>query len=128
MTMAGFEQIPALVDAYYDGMYAGDGDGLRRVFDPSARVRGFFADRYLDSDLEAFIAAMVSSPSAKSLGESRQLQILEIRDDGNLATAIVRDTLHGMTFTDHLSLVRGADGWRVVGKTYATPSPLPARS
>jgi len=126
--MSGFETIPDLVNAYYLGMYTSDGELLRRVFDPAARVRGFFADRYLDNDLEAFIGIMVSMPSPMSLGEARHSEILEIRADENLATAVVRDTLHGITFVDHLTLVQDAAGWRAVNKSFTTPSPLPTRS
>ena len=43
------------------------------------------------------------------------------------ATAVVLDTVHGATFTDHLALVRGEGGWRIVGKTYTTPTALPGR-
>lgn len=125
--MTGFAEIDDLVEAYYQGMHAGDGDLLRRAFDPDARVRGFFASQFLDSPLEGFVGAMTSGPSPASQGEARRLEILQVRVDGDIATAVVLDTVHGATFTDHLALVRGEGGWRIVGKTYTTPTALPGR-
>ena len=125
--MTDFAQIPDLVNAYYLGMYTGDGDLLRQVFDPSARVRGFFADRFLDSDLDAFIAAMSAGQSPMQLGQPKHVEIEQSRADDDIATVVVRDTLHGATFVDHLTLVRQAGNWRVVHKTYSTLSQLPAR-
>lgn len=125
--MDGFEQIDELVEAYYQGMYAGDADLLRRVFDPSARICGFFADRFLNSDLEAFVQAMASGPTPLSLGQEKHLETIDVRRDGNVATAVVRDTVRGMTFVDHLALVRGTKGWKAVNKIYVTPSSLPRR-
>ncbi len=125
--MTDFTEIPELVNAYYLGMYTGDGQLLRQVFDPSARLRGFFADRFLDSDLEAFIAAMSAGQSPMQLGQPRDVEIQQSRVDDDIATVVVRDTLHGATFVDHLTLVRQAGNWRVVHKAYFTPSQLPAR-
>ena len=125
--MTDFAQIPDLVNAYYLGMYTGDGDLLRRVFDPSARVRGFFADRFLDSDLESFVSVMTSGQSPMQLGQPRHVEIEESRTDGDIATVVVRDTLHGVTFVDHLALMRQGGGWKVMHKAYFTPSELPAR-
>ncbi|MEY9495882.1 hypothetical protein ABIF33_004902 [Bradyrhizobium elkanii] len=128
MTSRGFDQIKDLVEAYYQGMYAGEGELLRRVFDPATCIRGFFADQYMESDLDQFILRMTSCPSPQALGQPHHLEVVDIRSDGGIGTAIVRDTLHGMTFVDHLSLLRGGDGWKVVGKSYMTLTPLPSRS
>jgi Putative lumazine-binding len=128
MMSDGFDQIKDLVEAYYMGMYAGDGKLLRRVFDPATRIRGFFADRYVESDLDQFILRMTSCPSPQTLKQPHHLEVVDIRSDGGIGTAIVRDSLHGMTFVDHLSLLRDGDGWRVIGKSYMTPTPLPSRS
>jgi hypothetical protein len=128
MTSQGFDQIQDLLEAYYQGMYAGDGDLLRRVFDPTARLRGFFAETYVESDLDQFVGRMTAGPSPQTLGESRHLEVVDVLADGAIGTAIVRDTLHGMTFVDHLSIVRGPAGWKVVSKAYTTPTPLPPRS
>lgn len=125
--MTDFTEIPELVNAYYLGMYTGDGELLRRVFDPSARVRGFFANRFLDSDLDAFIAAMTSGESPMQLGQPRHVEIAHSRADADVATVVVRDTLHGVTFVDHLALMRQGGAWKVMHKAYFTPSQLPAR-
>lgn len=128
MTSRGFDQVNELVEAYYLGMYAGDAELLRRVFDPATRIRGFFAETYMESDLDQFVGRMASGPSPQARGEPRHLEIIDIRCDGAIGTAIVRDTVHGVTFVDHLSLVRGDTGWRAVGKSYTTPTSLPSRS
>jgi hypothetical protein len=125
--MTGFAEIDDLVEAYYQGMHAGDAYLLRRAFDPDARILGFFAGRFLDSPLEGFIGAMTSGTPPAAQGEARHLEILQVRVDGDIATAVVLDTVRGATFTDHLALVRGDGGWRIVGKTYTTPTALPGR-
>ncbi|MBT9471133.1 MAG: nuclear transport factor 2 family protein [Pseudomonadota bacterium] len=125
--MTDFTEIPELVNAYYLGMYTGDGELLRQVFDPSARVRGFFADRFLDSDLDAFLAAMTSGESPMQLGQPQSVEIVHSRADEDVATVVVRDTLHGVTFIDHLALMRRSGAWKVMHKAYFTPSQLPAR-
>ena len=127
MTARGFESIGSLVEAYYQGMYAADDGLLRRAFDAAARVRGFFADRYVETDLDQFISRLTAGPSAQSLGQPYHLEILNTLTDGRIATVVVRDSLHGMTFVDHLSLVEGDGGWRIAGKIYTTPAPLAAR-
>ncbi len=126
--MAGFDDISELVTAYYVGMYTGDADLLRRVFDPLSRIRGFWAERFLDSDLESFVGAVTGGPSPMSLGQPQQVEVVDTWVEAGIATVIVRDTLHGAEFVDHLALVHAADGWRVVHKSYATTSQLPARS
>jgi len=126
MTAHGFENIDGLAEAYYRGMYAADGLLLRRAFDASARIRGFFADRYVEADLDQFISRLTSGPSPQSLGQPYHLEIISTLTDGSIATVIVRDSLHGMTFVDHLSLIRGDKGWKIVSKSYTTPTALAA--
>lgn len=128
MSAVGFEEIEGLIEAYYAGMFTGDGDLLCRVFADDAKLRGFFADTYLESDVESFIARMTRGDSPKTRGESPHLEIVEVRRDDAIATAIVRDTLNGIAFTDHLALIKGQAGWKVVAKIYTTPTALPARS
>lgn len=115
--------VEALMAAYYRGMYDGDGAALRQVFDPGAYLTGFVGERYIRSSLEEFIGRASASPTAKEAGEPYEMEVLGIRLDGPIGTAVVRDSFRGQVYIDHLSVVRQDGAWRIVAKSFVAPAP-----
>ncbi len=115
MSKDDIEAVRAAARAYYDAMHAGDGAATRAVFDPSARFWGARDGVEVRRDLEEFVA-MVETPSL-SPGAAR-MRIDFVDCAGDIAVAKLVDTFRGREYTDYLTFMRDADGWKIVSKVF----------
>ena len=114
--------IEAVLQTYFDGMYEGDVDKLRRAFHPTADLRSVAADGTLAvMPRTAWFDLVKSRASPKSQDLSRHDWVVTI-DRSGPATALakVQCAIPPRYFTDYLTLGRLNEGWVIVGKTYHT--------
>ncbi|MEM6708033.1 MAG: nuclear transport factor 2 family protein [Pseudomonadota bacterium] len=128
MTAMAKEQ--TLLDAvrvYFDAIYECNVDKLDQVFHPAASL--FDADQgevFVDP-LASFRADVAARPSPAGQRQKRFDEIIAI-DWLSELSAVVKLRLRSMdsVFVDHLSFVRGADGFRIVAKVWHLESTCPA--
>ncbi|MGA9866191.1 MAG: nuclear transport factor 2 family protein [Acetobacteraceae bacterium] len=114
--------IHQLLGVYLDGLYEGDTDKLGRVFHECAHLFAPGEDgALLDWPRAQWFDMVRSRPSPRSRDLKRNDFVVTI-DRSGPATAFAK--LHCAVpprfFTDYLTLVKLAEGWRIVSKTYHT--------
>jgi hypothetical protein len=108
------ESVIALARDYYAAMMNADEAGLRRVFDPHCLIIGNWLGAFHCQSLDEFIAG---TPRAhQQEGETCCIESLVLV--GDTAVVTVGNRCYGFWFTDHLSMLKVDDAWRIVGKTY----------
>jgi hypothetical protein len=112
-------EVRAVVDALFDAMRAGDGQALRALFHPEARLQSVGVQdgaRVLRTEsIEDFVKA-VGAPRDEVWDE--RISGFEARADGDLATAWMEYRFYvGERFShcgvNAFQLFRGAGGWTV---------------
>lgn len=112
-------EIEALIETYFESMYASDPDKVFAAFHPEARITGYMRGKLAEwsvPEFAEFVAAQ--QPSAASQELPRELEIVSLHVDGQTGVARVRDGYLGMTFLDTLSLLHSDGRWRIYDKLY----------
>jgi hypothetical protein len=109
------------LQVYFDGLYEGDTGKLSRVFHDVAHLF-YVADGKLgDMSREQWFDVVRSRTSAQSQDLKRHDWVVQIdRSSATTAFAKVQCQIPPRYFTDYLTLVKLADGWRIVSKTFNT--------
>lgn len=112
-------QIEARMQLYFDGLYHGDIARLARVFAPDARYVCATGGEVINLGMEDYfsIVARRAPPAARS--EPRRDEVVSIALAGDRTALVTAHCALGERyFTDFLSLIRTADGWRIVAKVF----------
>lgn len=117
--MTDDQQIRAVIDDYFQGLYRSDRVSLERAFHAEARISGWDEGKLIDAPAAKFIdfVANVSAPADD--GEAYEMTVESLDIAGSAATAKVCDLYKGLQFTDYLTLLRFDEGWRIVNKTFS---------
>lgn len=110
--------IEELVEHYFLGMYEGDVERLRRIFHPQCWVYGERRGETREFPLAGFLEYVETAPVPKAEGEPFDMGIISIDRSGTTAVVKVEDRYQGGHFTDYLTLLKTAEGWRIVNKTF----------
>lgn len=114
--------INQVVSTYLDGLYEGDADKLGQAFHDCAHL---FAPgengTLVDLPRAKWFDMVRGRPSPRSRDLSRHDFVVTV-DRSGPATAFVKVQCAAPPrfFTDYLTLVKLAEGWRIVSKTYHT--------
>jgi len=115
------QDIEAALQSYFDGMYEGDADKLGRVFHEVAHLFGVTDGKLTDWSREYWLDLVRSRKSPQQQDLKRSDWVVQIdRSSPTTAFAKVLCQSPPRYFTDYLTLVKLADGWRIVSKTYHT--------
>ncbi len=115
------QEIEAALQTYFDGMYEGDADKLGRVFHEVAHLFGVTDGKLTDWTREYWLDLVRSRKSPQQQDLKRSDWVVQIdRSSPSTAFAKVLCQSPPRYFTDYLTLVKLADGWRIVSKTYHT--------
>ena len=115
------QEIERAVQTYFDGLYEGDTSKLARVFHNGAHLFSSEDGKLADMSQEQWFALIKSRPSAQSRDLPRNDWVVQIDRSGpNTAFAKVHCQIPPRYFTDYLTLVKRAEGWTIVSKTYHT--------
>lgn len=113
------EQLSALLQRYFDGLYRGDVAMLREVFHRQARLFGEVRGQVSLRELDAWLQAVAGRTSPQQQGEAQRMTVEALRVDGAIALATVRCDMLGFNYLDQLSLLKQAGRWVIVNKLYA---------
>ncbi len=116
--MTDREQLLALLQRYFDGLYRGDVDLLAQVFHPQARLYGEVKGQVLLRDVEPYLEVVATRASPQRLGEIQHMQLLALQIDGAIALATARCDMLGFNYLDQLSLLKDNGRWSIVAKLY----------
>ena len=119
--MTDLNDLEHAVQTYFDGLYEGDTDKLASVFHPEAHLFAVTGGKLDDLPREKWFELVRSRPSARSRDLPRRDWVVQIdRSSPSTAFAKVNCQIPPRYFTDYLTFVKLADGWRVISKTFHT--------
>jgi len=107
------------VDTYFRALYACDVDLLDSVFHPASTLFDVDEETVTVDPYPAWREVVANRQSPASIGQSREEEVVNIdwlSDDA--ASVHVRLRVLDSIFVDHLSFVRGPDGWQIVAKVW----------
>lgn len=109
------------LQTYFDGLYEGDTAKLGNVFLDVAHLFSVTDGKLADMSREQWFDMVRNRKSAQSQDLPRRDWIVQIDRSGpNTAFAKVHCQIPPRYFTDYLTFVKLADGWRIVSKTFHT--------
>jgi hypothetical protein len=115
------QDIEAALQTYFDGMYEGNTDKLGAVFHEVAHLFGVADGKLTDWSREYWFDLVRNRKSPQSQDLPRRDWVVQIdRSSPNTAFAKVHCQIPPRYFTDYLTLVKLAEGWRIVSKAFHT--------
>jgi hypothetical protein len=113
--------IEQALQLYFDGLYEGDTAKLAAVFHPESHLFSVTDGKLDDLPREAWFQMVNNRPSARSRDLPRKDWVVQIDRSGPAtAFAKVHCQIPPRYFTDYLTFVKLAEGWRIVSKTFHT--------
>ncbi len=109
------------LQTYFDGLYDGDTAKLGSVFNEVSHLFSVTDGKLADMPREQWFEMVRNRPSAQSRDLKRQDWVVQIdRSSPTTAFAKVYCQIPPRYFTDYLTFVKLAEGWRIVSKTFHT--------
>ena len=112
------QQIDKAIQNYFWGTYEADEEKIRAAFHEKAVISGFFDGAYKEWNLNEFIEAVKSRPSASSQKEAFSKKIVSIKRKDNIAVVHALAPAYGNEFTDFISLIKTGNGWKIRHKSF----------
>jgi len=104
------------VNHYLHGLKFNDVEGLKKAFHPEAKLFWMKRDKTLGQlTQEDWYKGFANSAGQEEKGD---LQITSVDITGNAASVKVVEVDEKSRYTDYLSLLKFADGWKIVNKIY----------
>ena len=111
--------ITKLLQDYFDGLYDGDLDKFGRLFHPNAHLYATDGSALTDLSRDQYFETIANRKSPREQNLTRYDRIVSIHKSGpDTALATVNCAMPPRYFTDYLTLLRTADGWQIISKTY----------
>jgi hypothetical protein len=111
--------IEAVVWTYLDGLYEGDADKLASAFHPVSHLYSDNNGQVTDLPRDRWLEMVRKRQSPKASGQARYDRIVSIDQSGPAtAFAKVECAVLPRYFVDYLTLIKTAEGWRVVAKAF----------
>lgn len=115
--------VHAAVRSYVRAVTAGDGDAVRAVFHPDARMWGYLGERFVSAPIEAFCEVVAAESGERHWSARYSWVIRSIEVNGEVAVAVLEEYgYQGADFVNHFSLVRTDGRWLIAGKTFHSPA------
>lgn len=119
MTRDDKSEIAALMQRYFDGLYAADSSILRTVFHPELAYVNATAGNHEFMGLEAYMARVDGRVPPSERGDPRDDVIERITlKGGQIGVVEARMTMLGRDYQDLLTLIRAEGGWKVLTKVF----------
>lgn len=123
MSAAADDTLMALLRAYGDGLFAGDVDKLRELFDPRAMLYGEVRGQPYCRTVADYLDVVAARRSPRDLGEPYGMSVLSVEVTHTVALARMRCVMLGYDYHDYLSLVNDGGRWRIVSKVFTDVTP-----
>lgn len=120
------DAILATVQGYFDALYEGSVERFRSVFHPQAQLFSAEGGVTEAMDFDAYMTRVAGRPAPASRGDARYDEVVALTQPSPTTAHVrVRDALLPNRFVDELLLVKYADGWRIVSKSWAYDPSFP---
>jgi hypothetical protein len=117
--MSDREQFESVVENYYNAMYRGEPELIRKAFHPEARLQGIMEGQSFHGlTRENFCKFVTLMPTPADKGDPHDVKFEVLDITGAQAVLKITDYVFGVWFVDYLSLLKTEDGWKIVNKTY----------
>lgn len=114
-----FDQIVAALGDYFDGLYFGDTQRLRKVFHSSAIYACATEGSLLTLSMDEYFPIVDQRPTPASRGDARHDRIISIEFAGPVtALARVECAIEPKHFIDLLSFVFVEGRWQIIAKVF----------
>jgi Putative lumazine-binding len=110
--------IEALAQDYFLGMYEGDVERLRRIFNPRCWLFGENRNGHHEFPLSGFLDQIASEIVPKIKGEPFDMRLVSVDRTASVAVAKVEVRYQNRRYTDYLMLQKTVGGWSIVSKTF----------
>jgi hypothetical protein len=115
------QELEQVLQTYFDGLYEGDAAKLAAVFHAESHLFSVTDGKLDDLPRERWFEVVRNRPSARSRDLPRRDWVVSIDRSGpTTAFAKVQCQIPPRYFTDYLTFVKLADGWRIISKTFHT--------
>lgn len=119
MNARAFDDIAAVIQRYFDGLYHSDSQLLRSVFHPAALYACATSGSLLTLNMAEYFQVIDQRPSPASRNQVRRDRILSVEFAGEVtAFARVECTIDPKVFVDLLTLVRVDGRWQIIAKIF----------
>lgn len=112
------QEILAILDKYFKGVYHGDVELLRSVFHPKATLFAEVRGQPYFKLLEEYLAGVANRQSPQELGEPFRMKTTSVERIHNIAFAKLHCPMLGFNYYDYLSFVRHDGKWSIVNKLF----------
>ncbi len=112
-------ELSEAISVYLDAIYYCDMEKLDQVFHPASSLFDADEGKIFVDPIASFRANVARRPSPASRNQVRRDEVISI-DCLSAISAVVKLRLqsHENIFADHLSFVKGPDGWKIVSKIW----------
>ncbi|WP_024769874.1 nuclear transport factor 2 family protein [Aquimarina macrocephali] len=112
------EEIQAVLQNYFEGIYNGDVVQLKEVFHSETLLFGDIKGVPYFKAITEYIDGVKSRKSPRDLGEDFKMEILSIEILGNNAIVKAQLPMLGYNYFDFLSLAKINEDWKIVNKLF----------
>ena len=118
--MTDLDDIRRAVQNYFDGLYHGDVEEMRKAFHSCCHLYSESGGGIQDESAPDWFQRIQNRPSPASQGAERRDRIVFVDVNGP-ACALVKVQVQAPSgrYTDYLSMLKLRDGWRIVTKVFA---------
>ena len=117
--MSDEKALQELAGKYFDALYFGNVDLFVEVFHPAAMLYCFAEREPVIMNVEKYLAVVKGRVSPAARGDRREDEIVTLEvATPTTAHLRVRELFLPKRFTDDLTLVKTADGWKIVSKVW----------
>jgi hypothetical protein len=110
------QALRTLAQTYFDAAYDMDADRFASIFDPASAVTRLGEDGVVVTPIAGWLDVVRGAEAPRKLGLERKDEILAVDVEGNLALLKLKLQMPPKHFTDMLSCLKTADGWKIVQK------------
>ncbi len=117
--MENTQELLEAVNIYFDAMHHCDVNLMDQIFHPNSSLFDADQGKIFVEPIMSFRTDVGGRKSPASIKQSRNDEILLIDYlSKDCALVKIRLQAHAKIFVDHLCLVRGQEGWRIVSKVW----------
>lgn len=113
------EDISAVLQIYFDGLYRGDVGLLKSVFHPDALLFGEVRGAPYQNTVDGFLQAVASRRSPQQRGEQFLMEAMDIQRLNRIAYVRARCPMLGCDYLDYLALVFDGERWLITNQMIA---------
>lgn len=114
-----FDKLVNVLRDYFDLLYHGDTDIIKKIFTPEATVNSVSDGIITSINMDGFHDRITARKSPKSIGEKRydKIKFIDISSP-TTAMAKVECVILNNNYTDYLSFIKVREKWLIISKVF----------